>query len=189
MDLLRRHEGHIEVKADRYWALGYSFETLTKEQQHQRREVLDRYGFAAQWSVLFIFALFQLGFAVAWVLRSGLVHDQPKSPSLTKRTEGKLGWLRRTKSACDNMLWWMRKDVIKGWKWGTRGEWTGATIWTVWLLYLCVADTGKGLGISQLHSSHTRLMAYRLHASHKALWTGRRISASCSLSAGYESTL
>ncbi|KAI1570780.1 ferric reductase like transmembrane component [Pyrenophora tritici-repentis] len=143
MDLLRRHEGHLEVKADRYWAFGYSFETLSKEQQHQRREVLDRYGFAAQWSVLVIFALFQLGFAVAWVLKSGLTYDQPKSPSLTKRAGGKLGWLRRTKSASDNMLWWMRKDVIKSWRWGTRGEWVGATIWTVWLFYLCIADTGK----------------------------------------------
>ncbi|KAE8842921.1 hypothetical protein PTNB73_00970 [Pyrenophora teres f. teres] len=97
MDLLRRHEGHLEVKADRYWAFGYSFETLSKEQQHQRREVLDRYGFAAQWSVLVIFALFQLGFAVAWVVKSGMMYDQPKSPSLTKHADGGLDYMHLTK--------------------------------------------------------------------------------------------
>ena len=143
MDLIRRHEGHHEVKTDQYWALGYYFETLNDEQKHQRRNYLDWYGFVAQWSVLVIFALFQVGFAVSWLMKSGLKHDQPKSPSFNKRPFDKLGWLRGVQSGCDKMIWWMRKDVIKSWNWGTRGEWIGATVWTVWLLYLCIAHTGN----------------------------------------------
>ena len=144
MDLLRRHEGHHEVQKDQYWAFGYYFETLNDKQKHQRREYLDWYGFAAQWSVLAIFALFQMAFAVSWLMKSGLKYDQPKSPSFTKPPPGRLGWLRRMHSGCNKALWWMQKDVVKGWAWGTRGEWIGATVWTVWLLYLSIAHTGKG---------------------------------------------
>jgi hypothetical protein len=144
MDLFRRHEGHHEVKTDQYWAFGYSFETLDDNQKHQRRAYLDWYGFVAQWSVLVIFALFQIAFAMSWMMKSGLKYDQPKSPSFSKRPIGKLGWLRSFHSGCNKMLWWMRKDTIRGWNWGTRGEWIGATVWTVWLLYLCIAHTGNG---------------------------------------------
>ncbi|KAF1832200.1 hypothetical protein BDW02DRAFT_571266 [Decorospora gaudefroyi] len=143
MELLRRHEGHHEVKTDQYWALGYYFETLTKEQKHQRREFLDWYGFVAQSSVLVIFALFQISFAISWLIKSGLKYDQPKSPSFTKRPDGKSGWLRGMQSGCNKMIWWMQKDVIRDWNWGTRGEWIGASVWTIWLFYLSIAHTGN----------------------------------------------
>ncbi|KNG48467.1 metalloreductase fre8 [Stemphylium lycopersici] len=143
MALIWRHEGHHEVKTDQYWALGYYFETLNDEQKHQRRKYLDWYGFVAQWSVLVIFALFQVGFAVSWLMKSGLKHDQPKSPLSNKRPSDKLGWLRGLRSGCNKTTWWMQKDMIKGWNWGTRGEWIGATVWTMWLLYLCIAHTGN----------------------------------------------
>lgn len=144
MDLLRRHGGHSEVKTDQYWALGYYFETLNDKQKHQRREYLDWYGFVAQWSVLLIFALFQISFFLTWLVKSGLRYDPPKSPSFNKRPEGKLGWLKVLQSRCTKLTWWLRKDVIRGWNWGTRGEWIGASLWTVWLFYLCVAHTGHG---------------------------------------------
>lgn len=144
MDLQRRHEGHNEVKTDQYWALGYYFENLDDKQKHQRREYLDWYGFAAQWSVLSIFVLFQFSFLVAWILKSGLKHDRPKSPSFTKPPYGKLGWLRNLQSSCQRWTWWMRKEVLPWANWGTRGEWIGAGVWTVWLLYLSVAHTGNG---------------------------------------------
>lgn len=145
MNLFQRHEGHHEVSEDKYWAFGYYFETLTKEQKHQRRELLDLYGFVAQWSVLVILVLFQVSFALGWLLKSGLKHDTPpKSPSFNKRQDGKLGWLRRIQGGCNRVTWWLRKDVVRGWDWGTRGEWIGASIWTIWLLFLCVHRTGKG---------------------------------------------
>jgi hypothetical protein len=140
----RRHEGHTEVKTDKYWALGYYFETLTEEQKHQRREYLDWYGFVAQWSVLVVFALFQLSFFVSRMMDSGLKHERPKSPSFTKGSVGKLGWLRKVRSLSTKIKWWMSKDVARRQDWGTRGEWVGATVWTGWLLYLCVAQTGNG---------------------------------------------
>jgi hypothetical protein len=146
MNFFRRHEGHHEVDKDKYWAFGYSFETLDEHQKHQRREYLDWYGFVAQWSVLVILALFQVCFVISWMIKSGLKYDTPKSPSFTKRPgSGKLGWLRSMQNSCTKMVWWMRKDIIRGWSWGTRGEWIGATVWTAWLLYLSVAHTGNGM--------------------------------------------
>ncbi|KAH7392119.1 ferric reductase like transmembrane component-domain-containing protein [Phaeosphaeria sp. MPI-PUGE-AT-0046c] len=142
MDFIRRHEGHTEVKTDQYWALGYYFETLDHDQKHQRREYLDWYGFVAQWSVLVVFVLFQVIFFLAWTVRSGLKYEQPKSPSFTKGSSSKLGWLRRLQGVSTTIKWWMGKDIIRGWDWGSRGEWIGAIVWTVWLLYLCVAKTG-----------------------------------------------
>jgi hypothetical protein len=144
MEFIRRHEGHTEVKTDRYWALGYYFETLNDKQKHQRREYLDWYGFMAQWSVLVIFVLFQIAFLVDWMLKNGLKYETPKSPSFTKSPTGKLGWLRNLQSLSTKLRWWMGKDVIRGWDWGTRGEWVGAGVWTIWMLYLCIAKTGNG---------------------------------------------
>jgi len=144
MDMFRRHEGHTEVKTDQYWALGYYFETLNDQQKHQRRDYLDRYGFAGQWSVLAVFALFQLSFFVNWMVSSGLQYERPKSPSFTKGPTDKFGWLRKVQSLSTKIKWWLGKDVLQGWDWGTRGEWVGGSVWAVWLLYLCVAKTGNG---------------------------------------------
>jgi predicted nucleic acid-binding Zn ribbon protein len=149
MNFFRRHEGHHEVEKDQKWAFGYSFETLNKDQKHQRREYLNWYGFVAQWSVILIFALFQVAFVISRLVKSGLKYETPKSPSFTKRPGGGKGWLRRWQSGCTRIMWWMAKDVIRGWNWGTRGEWIGATVWTVWLLYLCIAHTGNGIQSSQ----------------------------------------
>ncbi|EDU45957.1 conserved hypothetical protein [Pyrenophora tritici-repentis Pt-1C-BFP] len=144
MDLFTRHEAHHEVEASRYWALGYYFENLSNEQLHRQRRYLDLYGFAAEWSVWVIFVLFQVGFAFLWVMKNTLRHKQPKSPSFTKDQKSRLGWLRQIYGGYTKTTWWMQKDVIKGWNWGTRGEWIGAVAWTMWLLYLCIANTGKG---------------------------------------------
>jgi hypothetical protein len=145
MDFTRRHEGHKEVKTDQYWAFGYYFESLDHQQKHQRREYLKWYGFVAQWSVLVIFALFQISFFLRWTMNSGLKHEQPKSPSFTKEKD-KLGWLRKLQSITTKTKWWLSKDVVGGW--GTRGEWVGASMWTIWLLYLCIANTGNGRNIT-----------------------------------------
>ncbi|KAF2845864.1 metalloreductase-like protein Fre8 [Plenodomus tracheiphilus IPT5] len=141
MDLFQRHKGHHEVEIGQYLGLGYYSVTLTDAQKHQRRETLDRYGFIAQWSVLVVFIVFQLGFLVSWVLRSGLEYDQPKSPSFNKRLGGKSSWLKSVQVIYSRTVWWMKKDIISGW--GTRGEWIGATAWTAWLLFLCITQTGK----------------------------------------------
>ncbi|KAI8936698.1 hypothetical protein NX059_007089 [Plenodomus lindquistii] len=143
MDLFRRHKGHHEVEVGQYLGLGYYSVTLTDAQKEHRRETLDRYGFIAQWSVLIVFIFIQVGFLLAWILKSGLKHDQPKSPSFNKRPGGILGSLRSLQSVYSRAAWWMKKDIVSGWNWGTRGEWIGATVWTAWLLFLCIAQTGK----------------------------------------------
>ncbi|KAH6633157.1 ferric reductase like transmembrane component-domain-containing protein [Boeremia exigua] len=141
MDIFRRHEGHHEVESKSYWALGYSFEPLSDEQKHQRRENLDYYGFAAQWSVLVVFALFQMSFGIRWIVTKGMRYEQPKSPSFNKGRENTLGWLKGLHSRYARVMWWMQKDVVSRWDWGTRGEWIGGTLWTAWLLYLCFVNT------------------------------------------------
>ncbi|KAF1924540.1 uncharacterized protein M421DRAFT_72190 [Didymella exigua CBS 183.55] len=141
MDLFRRHNGHHEVDSKSYWAFGYSFAPLNDDQKQQRRESLDYYGFAAQWSVLLVFALFQMSFGIRWIVSKGMRYEQPKSPSFNKRRENALGWLNSLHSRYARIVWWMHKDVVRRWEWGTRGEWIGGTVWTAWLLYLCFVNT------------------------------------------------
>ncbi|KAG9198899.1 hypothetical protein G6514_009275 [Epicoccum nigrum] len=141
MDLFRRHEGHHEVQTKSYWAFGYSFEPLDDKQKHLRRENLDYYGFAAQWSVLVIFALFQISFGIKWIITKGMRYEQPKSPSFNKSRQNTLGWLKSLHSRYARVAWWMQKDVVSRWNWGTRAEWIGGTLWSVWLLYLCFVNT------------------------------------------------
>src|SRR5690348_8338542 len=118
MDLFRRHEGHHEVQTKSYWAFGYSFEPLDDKQKHLRRENLDYYGFAAQWSVLVIFALFQISFCIKWIITKGMRYEQPKSPSFNKSRQNTLGWLKSLHSRYARVAWWMQKDVVSRWNWG-----------------------------------------------------------------------
>ena len=111
--------------------LGYDFVTLDDEGKHARRILLDWYPLVAQWSVLVVFAGFQFAFLLSWLANKGLEYERPRSPSLNKRLEG---W--------DRLVWWAKKDVAGGW--GTRAEWIGGGLWTVWLLYLSIVQTGNG---------------------------------------------
>ncbi|KAJ4304707.1 hypothetical protein N0V90_000234 [Kalmusia sp. IMI 367209] len=122
-------------------AFGYEFVTLDEDQKHSRRVLLDWYPLVAQWSVLVVFAGFQLCFLLSWLAKHGLEYERPRSPSFNKRLEGQWTWLRKSRQGWDRMIWWTRKDVINGW--GTRAEWIGGGVWTVWLLYLSVVQTGN----------------------------------------------
>ncbi|KAF2264879.1 hypothetical protein CC78DRAFT_494212 [Lojkania enalia] len=122
-------------------AFGYEFVDLNDEQKHIRRALLEHYPFVAFCSALVVFALFQLGFFLAWFTQRGLEYDKPKSPSLNKRAEGKWAWLKKSRHNVVRVKWWMKASVICGW--GTRGEWIGGVIWTLWLLYLSFAQTGN----------------------------------------------
>lgn len=121
---------------------GYDFVDLNDEQKHARRVLLEFYPMVAQWSVLVIFAAFQFGFFVSWLAEYGLNYEQPRSPSFNKRFEGPASWLRRSLQAWDKAIWWIKKDVLPGW--GTRLEWIAGGVWTLWLLYLCIVNTGNG---------------------------------------------
>jgi hypothetical protein len=123
--------------------LGYDFVVLDDAQKKSRRHLLELYPFVAQVSVLAVFALVQLCFFLSWISRRGLDYERPRSPSFTKRSDGSWTWLRKSLQGWDKMMWWMKKPVIDNW--GTRAEWLGGGIWTVWLLYLCIANTGNGM--------------------------------------------
>jgi len=127
---------------------GYEFVTLDDEGKHARRVLLGWYPLVAQWSVLVVFAGFQLGFFLSWLANKGLDYERPRSPSFNKRLEGHWTWLRKSRQGWNNIVWWAKKDVVSGW--GTRAEWIGGGLWTLWLLWLSVLQTGNGK-----HQSHT----------------------------------
>lgn len=120
---------------------GYKIYIPGDDEKHEMRVLLDRYPLVAQWSVLIVFAGFQLFFLTSWLVNKGLEYERPRSPSFNKRLEGQWTWLRRSARAFNGLAWWARKDVINGW--GTRAEWIGGGLWTIWLLYLTVAPTGN----------------------------------------------
>lgn len=122
--------------------LGYDFVTLDDEGKHARRILLDWYPLVAQWSVLVVFAGFQFAFLLSWLANKGLEYERPRSPSLNKRLEGQWTWLRKSRRGWDRLVWWAKKDVTGGW--GTRAEWIGGGLWTAWLLYLSIVQTGNG---------------------------------------------
>jgi hypothetical protein len=120
---------------------GYKIYIPDDEEKHSMRLLLDWYPLVAQWSVLAVFAAFQLAFLLSWLAHKGLEYERPRSPSFTKGLEGQWTWLRKTRQGWNRLAWWAKKDVISGW--GTRAEWIGGGWWTAWLLYLSVAPTGN----------------------------------------------
>ncbi|PVH99754.1 hypothetical protein DM02DRAFT_614755 [Periconia macrospinosa] len=172
-------------------AFGYDFVDLNDEQKHARRVLLEFYPMVAQWSVLVVFITFQLCFFLAWVAERGLDMERPRSPSFNKRFEGPASWLRKSRRGWDKAVWWLQKDVIPNW--GTRAEWIGGGVWTFWLLYLSIVNTGNDylhltkrfgiIGASQLPLHYllamrapyspvqwvTRLSHEQLKASHQVL--------------------
>ncbi|KAF2183170.1 hypothetical protein K469DRAFT_711125 [Zopfia rhizophila CBS 207.26] len=170
---------------------GYEFVTLEKPQRHERRLALDFYAQIAQWSVLVVFALFQLSFFLSWLAKQGLEYERPRSPSFNKRGDGKWTWLKNSRQGVERLSWWMKRPVFPNW--GTRGEWIFGGIWMAWLLYLCINGTGNDylhltkrfgiIGGSQLPLHYllamrspyspvqllTRLSHEQLKASHKTL--------------------
>ena len=131
----------------------YEFVTLTDEEKHRRRESLDYYGAIAHYSLiapllgLIIFKLLRL--AVARVsggsssggTGSGSYHRVPGSPTIKAHRGGLTGSLAQKWT---KLTWWMSDDVrLLGQDWGQRDQWILGTAWTLWLLVLCVAGTGK----------------------------------------------
>jgi hypothetical protein len=124
-------------------AIGYEFITLDDKQKTERRFLLDHYSFVAQWSALVIPAFCLLRYLWSNVATYALVKDRPRSPSFNKEPDGTWAWFLRAKHRWDRTKWWMKKEVASDW--GTRGEWLVAGVWTTWLLYLCIVDTGNGM--------------------------------------------
>lgn len=122
----------------------YAFVTLTKEEQAQRRELLDWYGSFAQLSVLLPLLVLQIIFLGSWLRRKGQnpnTLDTPSSPRVKeakRRDEGWVGKTRNVRSLLGGSVV-LGSDVVE-----SPAEALGAAAWMGWLVYLCFAQTGKG---------------------------------------------
>jgi hypothetical protein len=126
--------------------LGYSFVNLTAEQVHARRRFLDQYALIAQLSVFAVLASIQLYRLLSWLTRRCGESDEeqtPSSPYLKAEIENdKTSWKSRARLYSAKVRWWIGDEVVEGW--GRKGEWVFGTLWMLWLLTLCIKDTGEG---------------------------------------------
>ncbi|KXS95627.1 hypothetical protein AC578_3563 [Pseudocercospora eumusae] len=123
----------------------YRFLTLSSEEQHRRRELLDYYGFVAQVSVIVPILVV---LAYIWTSRiarrfaTQATSDEgpPSSPyakaaRLRNRLDAGARWRR--------VVWWFGGEVeILKYCVGTRGEVMGGLGWLLWLLSLSFLETG-----------------------------------------------
>ncbi len=126
----------------------YQFVDLDTAQLQARRHTLDRYGLIAQLSTLVPVALFLLYRLVAWGIARvtgsgrGKYAAVPDSPALKQQRLSVVGSLS---AGARKVAWWFGDDVVfLGWNWGPRDQIIGGAVWTIWLLVLCVVDTGNG---------------------------------------------
>ncbi|RFU30868.1 hypothetical protein B7463_g5497, partial [Scytalidium lignicola] len=120
----------------------YHFPSLTKEQSHARRLVLNRYGHYAQLSCLVPVVAYQLYRLASWVYterrKTAIGYSAvPGSPVAKKFGDSTLGSLTRK---WRKWKWWLEGEVAPGW--GLREQWIGGLGWTAWLLFCCINETG-----------------------------------------------
>lgn len=140
----------------------YEFVSLTSEEKHARREMLDRYGFLAHCSALapvLVFGLTQLARlahryatgTLRGVGGQGVYAEVPSSPAVKARGTTALDRLQTTWA---KLGWWMGDSVyLAGTSWGRREEWILGFSWTAWLLLLCTLETGKGQSAGLLNDT------------------------------------
>lgn len=128
-------------KEPQTWDWSYQFLKLSAAERHERRVVLDRYGLYAQLSALLVIVLFVVGRLAQRVLgkKRHAVYDT-ESTSLANLKHQR--WLSVKLRIYQ---WWLGGDVeFSGLKLGRRDEVMLGSIWTAWLLFLCIAHTGNG---------------------------------------------
>ncbi|KAI0814235.1 ferric reductase like transmembrane component [Xylaria sp. FL0064] len=125
----------------------YQFVDLDKAQLQARRHTLDRYGLIAQLSTLVPIVVFLLYRVVAWGVAKatgsgrGTYAAVPDSPTLKRQRLTAVGSWR---TAARKVAWWFGDDVVfLGWNWGPRDQIIAGAVWTMWLLVLCVVNTGN----------------------------------------------
>jgi len=132
----------------------YQFVTLDPAQAQARRHVLDRYGLIAQLSTLFPVVLFLLYRLVSWTIAKasssgrGTYTAVPGSPSLKHQRLTPAGsWNAKARK----VVWWLGDDVVVfGSNWGPRDQIIGGVVWAVWLLILCIVNTGNGEPVARI---------------------------------------
>lgn len=125
----------------------YHFLDLTSDQKHQRRQLLDYYGSLARASILVPLLVIQLFFIAAWIHRKWQSDflDPPSSPYAKEKRHGRKVSSRNLKTTFQSLVWWCGDPIrVFDCHLGTKGEVLGAAIWAVWLLSLCLTQTGEG---------------------------------------------
>lgn len=140
------HELHlIDSKVKMGWP--YKFVDLTDAQKEHRRILLDDYGLIAQASAGAVLISIQLIFLAQWIQQRNKPHghEVPSSPSAKHhQRNGRLN-IQRIQQWWWRLTWWAGDSMnIFGIVPGTNGQVLGAAIWTIWLLFLCFAETGNG---------------------------------------------
>ncbi|WPA96103.1 uncharacterized protein RHO25_000709 [Cercospora beticola] len=123
----------------------YKFVDLTKEQQHERRELLDFYGLTAQCSVILplsaIGVLHVVSLSRKWWPRGAI--ETPASPYVKAAREAKGFTIAGVRNRWRRAAWWSGDPLhVFGYHVGTKGEVLWGSIWTAWLLTLTFVDTG-----------------------------------------------
>lgn len=103
----------------------WHFITLSDAEKEQRRELLDLRGSYAQFSMLIAIVLVRL---YVWASQPG---SEPSKPNRRKPSP---------KS-------WLDSPPFVGWI-ETRRQYLVCSVWLVWLLSLCIWNSGEGMAVS-----------------------------------------
>ncbi|KAK3385034.1 ferric reductase NAD binding domain-containing protein [Podospora didyma] len=123
----------------------FRFLDLSEAEKHLRRLALDRYAAYAQLSALLPVGVVLAYRTAEWAVnmsspKRGAYAGVPGSPALKSQRQSGLGvWRARLRK----VQWWLSDDVILfGTIWGQRDQWIIGSFWGLWLLLLCILDTG-----------------------------------------------
>ncbi|KAL8714255.1 MAG: hypothetical protein Q9220_001984 [cf. Caloplaca sp. 1 TL-2023] len=124
--------------------LKYHFTSPDEAQLRQRRHLLDTYGQLAQLSALIPLLAFQIPTCIKWLRSRYQVLDKKgkehASPVASRFKEQILSDKKTPVSLWARFKWILDQEIAQGW-----GVWKvllSAVLWTSWLLFLAIKDTG-----------------------------------------------
>ncbi|KAL5360179.1 hypothetical protein BJX96DRAFT_184398 [Aspergillus floccosus] len=119
----------------------YHIVSVSSEQKHERRVLLDQYGSYAQLSALIPILGYQFYLLGQWAYRrtarSRVGYSAVSQPS---RHHSHHSSLSTTLQRWSTAQWWLNDEIATGW--GLRQHWIAGVVWGVWMLFLCVHRTG-----------------------------------------------
>lgn len=126
----------------------YHFLDLTPDEKNHRRELLGQYAFYSQLSVLIPILGYGIYRLCMWLFARKGAFDV--AYSALRQVPGSTESTRQSKDVSFKVIarrwrsvqWWLNDEVAPNW--GMRGRWIAAIVWTLWLLVLCVLQTGHG---------------------------------------------
>ena len=147
---LHEHLSPVTEPDERIVTMGwpYHFLDLTPDEKSHRRELLTQYAFYSQLSALIpilgygVFRLYAALFARkgAFGVAYSALRQSPGSTQSSR--ESKDVSLKVISKRWRSVQWWLHGEVTPNW--GLRGRWIAAILWTLWLLLLCLLQTGHG---------------------------------------------